>query len=325
MDEPTDVTGEPIRLCLECNRRIQARALRPAEWFNLAKRHGWQEFLLHDDFYDEDGTALQPMERVDEPARFPAPTLDMVARDAELLLDYSITRWSLQPPVINAWLALEPLKIRKALSVRFAVTKNLPVRSKLFEICALALRESGADFVRYAWGEYPTAVPLLPLAQASAACLPLVEGFDRVSTALEPEVRKKKWDLIVSLSYFQSANALNWIELNIKEPITEAWGYLAAASQIDWPRVENWLRRGRPLSLVALDALTAISRPPTPLLKSIKLRLHNPPNIVSYQRELNEYARTDTSPRVQQRADILLRAAESLLQPADDASRRVAH
>jgi hypothetical protein len=312
-DQPAGDSDEPLRLCLECNRRLQARALRPVEWYNLAKRHGWQEFLLHDDFYDEEGTALQPTEKVDEPERFPAPTLEAVAQDAELLLDYSITRWSLQQPVISAWLALEPSKVLATLSSRFASTRNLLIRDKLLEICALALRGPGADFVRYAWGEYPATVTLPPLAQASAACLPPAEGFDRVSAALEPEIKKRKWDLIFCLGYFQSPKALGWIEQHVAEPVTEAWGYLAAASRLDWLRVENWLRGGRPLSLVALDALGAILRPRTLLLKSIKPRLHGPPDIGSFREELILHAKRDPVPRVQQRTEVLLKDAESLL------------
>ena len=314
IDEPTDVVDEPFHLCLECNRRLQARALRPVEWFNLAKRHGWQEFLLHDDFYDEEGTALQPTEKVDEPERFPAPTLDVAARDPEQLLDYSVTRWSLQPQVLAAWLKQEQPKTLKALASRFASTKNPHIRARVLEICASALRESGAEFVRYAWGEYPATVPLPALAQASAACLPPVEGFDRVSEALAPDVQRKNWDLIFCLSYFQSANALNWIERNIAEPITDAWGYLAAASCLDWPRVENWLRSGRPLSLVALDALIAILRPRSVLLKSIKPKLLSSPDIGLFNQELTAYAERDPVPRVQQRVGMLLRDAKFLLQ-----------
>jgi hypothetical protein len=48
-DDPDD----PYQLCLPCSARLQARILRPAEWYSLARRHGWRQHLLHDDFYDE--------------------------------------------------------------------------------------------------------------------------------------------------------------------------------------------------------------------------------------------------------------------------------
>lgn len=41
-------------------RTIQ-HALRPDEWAFFMSRAGMTTFMLHDDFYDEDGRALQPM------------------------------------------------------------------------------------------------------------------------------------------------------------------------------------------------------------------------------------------------------------------------
>jgi hypothetical protein len=315
-EESSDVIDEPFLLCLECAHRLRARALRPVEWFNLAKRHGWREFLLHDDFYDEDGMAFQPLEKVDEPERFPAPTLSEVASSAERLLDYSITRWSLQAEVAEAWLKQDRPSVLRVLADRFASKKNPHIRDVVLEICASTLRESGADFVRYAWGEYPASVHLPALSQASAACLPPADGFNRVSGALMPEVQCKQWHLIFCLSYFQSINTLAWIEQNIAEPVTEAWGHLAAASCLDWPRVESWLRRGRPLSLVALDALAAIVRARTVMLKSIKPKLLALPDFDVLNHELNECVERDPVPRVRQRVEMLLLDPKGLFRMA---------
>src|SRR5262245_55224784 len=86
--EPRDDAQDPYLLCAPCHRRLHARALRPLEWYNLAKRHGWHPYLLHDDFYDEEGTAHQPDGDVDNAHDYPAPALADVRHDAELLLDY---------------------------------------------------------------------------------------------------------------------------------------------------------------------------------------------------------------------------------------------
>jgi len=91
--ESCDDPNEPYHLCTACFKLLHARALRPAEWYNLAKRHGWYQFLLHDDFYDDDGTAIQPQVAVERPRDFPAPSLAAVAHASGQLLDYSITRW----------------------------------------------------------------------------------------------------------------------------------------------------------------------------------------------------------------------------------------
>jgi hypothetical protein len=63
--EPAEVEVEshspdgPYRLCKVAADRLKSLSLRPLEWFNLAAIHGPLEFYLHDDFYDEDGTAVQ--------------------------------------------------------------------------------------------------------------------------------------------------------------------------------------------------------------------------------------------------------------------------
>jgi hypothetical protein len=190
-------------------------------------------------------------------------------------------------------------------------TRNLGIRERVLEVCASALHEAGAEFVRYAWGDYPATVPLPSLARASAGCLPFREGFGRVVAALAQQDGSHKRDLILSLGYFHSPEALDWIEQHIFGPITEDWGYLAAASRLDWPRVEQWFERGRPLSLVAIDALAAIMRPQTPLLRAYGPRLHRPPSRARFIQVLSDYAARDKGPRVQQRTAGLISNADN--------------
>src|SRR6266508_5431218 len=58
----SDEPNQPYQLCSACAHRLQTLSLRPREWFHLAALHGSRKFLLHDDFYSEDGTALVPKE-----------------------------------------------------------------------------------------------------------------------------------------------------------------------------------------------------------------------------------------------------------------------
>lgn len=307
-----DEVDAPYQLCLACQQRLHARALRPLEWYNLVKRHGWRRFLLHDDFYDEDGTAIQPEEDVETAEAFPAPTLAGVMYDARRLLDYSITRWHFEPEVAAAWSTHTQADVLNKVSERFASTSNIQIRSRVLEICASALSEFGAGFVQYAWGDYPATVALPALAQASAACLPSHDGFSRVTAALSEQLGSRKRDFIFCLSYFHSMAALDWIEEHVFEPITEAWGNLAAASRLDWPRVECWLQHGRPLSLVALDGLAAILHPQTPFLRAYAPRLHLPPTRERLAQVLSAHAERDGVPRVQKRTATLISCASTL-------------
>lgn len=309
--EACDNPNEPYHLCFKCCERLHVRTLRPVEWYNLAKRHGPGAFLLHDDFYDEDGTATQPEEDVEAPDRFPAPTFAEVAQVPEKLLDYSITRWHFDAELSNAWSALPQQAVLETLSRRFAASCNGEVRSTVLLTCASALHELGADLVRYAWGETSATISFASLGKASANCLPFREGFDRVASAIA-ESKSRARDLIYALSYFRSPEALDWIERQEIEPITESWGYLAAASKLEWTRVEKWLEVGRPLSLVAIDALRAIVKPMTPLLREYAPRLHQPPTLERFRQVLSEYAERDRVPRVQFRINQLLSESNSL-------------
>lgn len=72
--DPCEDATSPYYVCSACHTRLHEYALRPLEWYNLAKRHGWFQFLLHEDFYLEDGTASEPGSFVQAPERYPAPT-----------------------------------------------------------------------------------------------------------------------------------------------------------------------------------------------------------------------------------------------------------
>src|SRR5262245_50375854 len=93
--ESKNCPGLPYQLCGKCATRLESYALRPLEWFNLAAKRTSYEFFLHDDFYEQDGTARQPQQTVDAPEQFRLPNLEEVQDSSEQLLDYCMTRWDL--------------------------------------------------------------------------------------------------------------------------------------------------------------------------------------------------------------------------------------
>jgi hypothetical protein len=278
----------------------------------LAKRHSWRQYLLHDDFYDENGNAGQPDGEVERAEEYPAPVLSEVTHDAPLLLDYSITRWHLKAEVKAAWATLSRTDILAALARRFGATCNVHIRARVLEVCATALGDFGADFVRSVWREYPVNLDFVSLTEASAACLQFSEGFNLATTVLNDPNDSRPRDVKWALGYFRSSAVLDWIEQRICPPITEGWGYLAAASQFDWPRAEKWLARGRPFSLVALDALVEIVRPRSRLGRQFAPRLGQPPSRGRFVQALSRCAEQDPVPRVQKRAEWLISNADVL-------------
>ena len=297
---------ESYHLCGNCHKRLHDLALRPVEWYNLAKRHGWFQFHLHDDFYDENGKADQPKKDVVDPDQFPAPALSLVRNDPDLLLDFSITQWNFESQVEAAWALIPKNEVLKSLKTRFWNIKNVGIRSRILEISASALGGYGADFIREVWDEYPESVDLISLSEASAACLSFREGFDRVLMSIDSLDRNQKRDFMFSLAFFKTTKTLAWIEKNIFSPITESWAYLAAASSLDWEKISSWLDSGRPMGLVAIDSLRAFQNLPTPFLKKSQFKLIDPPSKGELKDKLAEYMAKDNTPRVKQRVGWLL-------------------
>lgn len=56
--EDTDEPTQPYQLCQPCHKRLLNNSLRPIEWYQLAVLHSPKQFLLHDDFYRDDGQAF---------------------------------------------------------------------------------------------------------------------------------------------------------------------------------------------------------------------------------------------------------------------------
>ena len=309
-----DDPEQPYLLCPECGERLKQKALRPLQWFNLASIHGWRKYLLNDEFYDEDGTALQPDTNCSTTAGPPAPSLPHVAGSLERLTDYCITRWSIEAQAYEAFTTFPAEAVLKELDRRLA-TRNQQVFEVCLDICANALGEQAASWVR---GKFPHAKKegaLFSWAEAAAKCLPHPEGLRLTIGALQDSTEKELHDRKLALLWFRSPEVLDWIEAHIpKATITEDWGRLAALSAFDWNRAQKWLRSGRPLSLVAIDALDALIQRPgeAPIVSQLKPRLQGCPERADIREELQRYQTVDDTPRTDRKCRFIIAHLDEL-------------
>ena len=252
--EISDDTNQPYKLCYECHDRLLNYSLRPIEWYNLAIIHSNNKFLLHDDFYDEDGVAGQPREDVIITIENEAPTLLAVREDLESLLDYSITRWFLDDQLINALKEYGAKTVLKSIKIRFYESKNYEVKSRMLEIVADVLGTSASEWVRELWAKYDEEL-LYPISWATASSLPTDEGLTYIYEKLKSVTEKKLPITAFTCLYrFRSNNILDWIESNCII-FNDNWGRLATVCFPTWERMKCWLNKGRPLSLIALDTM----------------------------------------------------------------------
>ncbi|MDX5486074.1 hypothetical protein NJE56_14010 [Bacillus pumilus] len=146
--EDTDEPKQPYQLCQPCHKRLLNNSLRPIEWYNLAVLHSPKQFLLHDDFYGEDGQAFQSEDDVIVTKEDKAPTLQDVRQDLASLINFSITRWFLEDDVIDALKQHDQQRTLDSVQSRFDETQHIEVKSRMLEIVADVLGTSAAGWVR---------------------------------------------------------------------------------------------------------------------------------------------------------------------------------
>jgi len=317
LDDPAD----PYRVCSSCFQRLMSHSLRPREWYNLSSIHGRLNDFLSEEYYDEkNGTALKPAEEVDDAALFPCPTLEEAASSPDRLLTYILSRshfheegqtarWYIHPDLVSSMQRHSPEALLSVFGERLSVLKNTDLIRTIFHLIGLTLEAKGADFIRENWEKFAFTPAFMGIAFAASRCLPLEEAYEKVTHILSGMDIRDRSAAKQILHSFETPLNLDWIEKNAYPPVDSSWGLLAASSKFDWERAKKWLSFGRPLSLVALDALdwrVCSGRKP-PLL--------NPPNSEEFISVLQDYVAKDNVRRVKEQVQKLLEYSQNLAGP----------
>jgi hypothetical protein len=317
----SDDPDRPYSTCGECGERLLARSLRPLEWLNLIQVHPPEHSLLDRDVYLQDHFqnsvpwSRQVSVRPDLPEieylpanEMLAPSLDEAARTIPTLIDYCVTRRKLTATELEAFKAFGTAEILDAFQ-NGAYADRPRILAVCLCVCANVLGSSASAWVRtqyfrafrdkfrvpsgVSWTEATDA-----WAEAAARCLPEPEGLQMVFDGLQGLTGDRLDGGITALKQFRSSRVLDWIEINApSQHVLPVWGTLAALSDISWSRVQDWLTRGRPLSLIALSALRSFiympgeAGPFDAALKECPDRSVIPPAIEAYWA-------TDSAPRV---------------------------
>lgn len=300
---PSQSPDGPYRLCDAAAHRIQHLSLRPLEWFNLATIHGPFEHLLHDDFYTSAGKACQAKEPVLDADQYPCPTLRDCVFDLRKLLDFAGTRWHLDESVVDAFSAFKP-ELMSLVRMKFDSTHNPWFQRRWVEIAARAIGHGASTWFSEVLHRFePNS--RLELLFAGRGCLDHRAGLALTLDALAAVPSSELARRCLVLAPYRDASVLDWIETHVHDPLTHHWGDLAASSNFDWPRARKWLRAGRPLSLVALDALvtcTSTRNNSTLLLREIRPRLRAPGTTAEMLSVIEDCAANDGAPRAKKAA-----------------------
>jgi hypothetical protein len=297
----TYVAAKPYRLCFECCDRLKTKALRPLEFFNLTAIHGHGQYL-HDDFYDFDtGEATQPDLDVVDAEKFSFPTFEEVKGDLKKLIDYSFVQYFTDDFVFDRLRKFDKREVLKEIDEK--VRYNNSINYKAYEIVANVVGQIAGDWAKEQWKNRNKEEGILVFAELIANCLEFEEAFEIIRTEIEKSDEKYYNNNVSGLLYFRSEKTLDWIETQPQriKNVTSSWGQLVASSQFSWQKCEKWLRAGRPLSLVALDALylctTNNYAGQSIWLRKIKPKLTDDATADTIASELQNYLKLDSVPR----------------------------
>ncbi|WP_342835240.1 hypothetical protein [Priestia sp. SB1] len=264
--------------------------------------HSHNKYLLSDDFYDDNGVSYESEEDTTSFSGYQSPTLKNVEGNLADLIDFSITRWSLEDEVIVSLSAHSPLYVLDYVKTKFHSVNNLEIKSRMLEIAAEVLGPVAADWIRELWNNYSEEL-LYPLSLATATSLPTKEGLHNVLTRLDIINEKDLPIVAFSCLYrFCSSDVLDWIEETCTE-FNDNWGRLAAVSHPTWDRMKDWLNKGRPLSLVALDAMeNCIKNLDDPIVEKISPKVAGL-GTDNLEQVLTAYYQNDAVPRVKRKVE----------------------
>ena len=266
----------------------------------MASIHG-ACYELHDDFYDDNGAACAAEIEVEQDSDLAFPTLDNLRGDVHRLVDYAIVKFWYPRDVTPRLAAFAPAEVLRVLDEKLAL--NYQLLPTCLEIAAEVLGPQANVWVRYQLAQFEGSEKTV-FAHALASCLPKTEAesiiLETLSTLSERDLR----DHISCLRYFSGSVPLDWLEEQRGRinTVSGNYGAVCACLGMTWSRVHRWLHLGRPMSLIALDALmecstTAETVNRAPWLREHPPHLHEPVLVDEMNKALNEYLTHDSVPR----------------------------
>lgn len=293
--------GAPYRLCTDCKNRLYQLALRPKELFNLVTIHG-PFFYLHDDFYDyETGEATQPETPVVDAYKYPFPKFEEVKSNLNSLINYAFTQYITTEEVLQQLRTFDKEDVLNLIIEK--VKHNSSISYKAYEIIAKVVGRQAEIWANSQWKNKEATQSITDYAELLSSCLSPYEAFEIIIKELDPLEGQAFNNASSALIFLNTAKTLDWLELQTHKMInfTTNFGQLAASSEFSWSRCKKWLDSGRPLSLVALDALNFCLlknyRAQSLWIRNLKPRLTDQVDAQQIQYTLSEYLKKDSVPR----------------------------
>jgi hypothetical protein len=247
---------DPFYLCESCHAKAITFSLFPREWYNLTVIHGLANYYVCSDFYDDDGTAGQPYHEFVHSEQEVVPHLDAVKTDPQQLIDYALTKFRLDDKILACFLHFDKDALLTLIRNRFNQTKVLQNQATLLEIASKTGSNSSiaTQWIRELCQKDNLQL-LVDISKVAIHLLPFEEAWAYIIKSLNTLPEKNLPDIAFScLHLFRASAVLDWMAPKVKS-YHDSWASLAAVSNLHWEIIEKWINSGRPLSLIALEAM----------------------------------------------------------------------
>jgi len=228
-------------------------------WYRLARIVGPNVFWLHDDLYDDSGFPDQPHAEIDRATynkyryKRGGPYTNV-----ESFLDDLLTRFILFDEEIVLPDTIDLRDIERALFREIEKTTVDEFRYKSYQIMrCLPSTEGIRTFLKNRW-----ATDLNEHWGAIARCVIKDFSHDESSALLTKSLVEEDWryphDKLHVLSDYQCGLGIDILEEVIKKrdiPLLYGLGAIIRSCNPTWKRLKSMILAGRPMSLLALDAL----------------------------------------------------------------------
>jgi hypothetical protein len=132
--------------------------------------------------------------------------------------------------------------------------------------------------------------------------------------------RKQRASMVLhALHHVHDERVLDWIEQNAVSPVGYEWGTVVACNKPSWTRLAAWLDRGRPLSLIAIDALKNCrgfdpeDGNMSGVFQTVSPKVHGPASLNAVRKQLEAYMRVDSASRVTKTIGVVLGNLEKII------------
>lgn len=288
-------TDTPLLICEECAFYLENNALSPREWYNLVVIHREIKNLLDYSHYYKDGEAVAPQIRRLLNKDDQLPVLESCKDNEEQLLELCYFPFSSPQETSDIFLAAANIPAQNILEYLDGCIGLKPrsnVLSQSYTIYEHVVQRKSTDWLRGQWSTHAEIAyennALDALVSASLVSFSKEELLELAQPLLE-----KHPDAAKSFFPYPEYQALTlyWLENHLTPPYTY-WSTVAVGLNLPWHKLEQWIKQGRPMSLLALSTLSTLVN------KQGQFVLTNPASIEEMTKVLTQYETIDSTPNV---------------------------